>query len=98
MIEALHRELVTSSIYGTSSYILSLQRGLVHGTIAGKRRHLHSGSLHSFLTLRLFCPQFNNCDDAIFLRAACSSNIAGVLQPCYFQSSYVYVFFDILAQ
>jgi hypothetical protein len=38
---------VTSSIYGSRSYIPTFQRGLVNGTIAGKRRELYSGSLLS---------------------------------------------------
>jgi hypothetical protein len=39
--------------------------------------------------LQLFHPRFQ--DDAILLGAACSSNIAKVLQPHYYQW-YVYVF------
>jgi len=37
---------VTSSIYGNRSYNLTLQRGPVHGAIAGRRRELASGVPH----------------------------------------------------
>ena len=87
---------VMSSIYGTRSYIPTLQWGLVNGTIGGKHCQLYPGSLHSLSTctrihasvISLFCSHFHH--DAILLGAACSSNIAGALQPHYYQW-YVYV-------